>query len=254
MCLDLTDRATLSFVPLIRCALCKERLAWSHNLQAATPGPTACITESHVKQASKSNILAELLLCEPRVVPCRVTMQVDQKHSSAAPSSPEARSSEASSETAGGRSNSKRKRSGKNLQPGPRTVQNLTKEQLERKRENDRQAQRAIRTRTKIHIKELQDELEALRQNGDPQRIAELVQERDRLVRENRALKEELQQRSDMNHSPAQVHPVETSSGGESSEWRRLSPLVISCSSPPEANDDSKPLTSRCDRSLQDQF
>lgn len=143
-------------------------------------------------------------------------MDVDQKQSSAAPSSPEGRSSDASSETVGGRSSSKTARSGKQLKPGARTVQNLTKEQLERKRGNDREAQRAIRRRTKDLIKSLQNQVDDMKQSGNPQRVAHLVEERDRLIQENMALKGELQQRSEAGDSPSQVNPADTSSTGRS--------------------------------------
>jgi len=53
----------------------------------------------------------------------------------------------------------KRKRPG----PSSRGVANLTPEQLERKRANDREAQRAIRERTKNQIENLNREIESLK-------------------------------------------------------------------------------------------
>lgn len=44
--------------------------------------------------------------------------------------------------------------------PDTRTVSNLTPEQLERKRSNDRRAQRAIRERTKRRMEEYQSVME----------------------------------------------------------------------------------------------
>ncbi|KAH6883812.1 hypothetical protein B0T10DRAFT_579835 [Thelonectria olida] len=69
---------------------------------------------------------------------------------------------------------------------GPRNVSTLTPSQLARKRANDREAQRAIRARTKEHIERLERELEELKskQSGD-----QTVQE---LLRRNKALEEEL--------------------------------------------------------------
>ncbi|KAH8670988.1 hypothetical protein BX600DRAFT_509706 [Xylariales sp. PMI_506] len=69
---------------------------------------------------------------------------------------------------------------------GTRSVSTLTPAQLARKRANDREAQRAIRARTKEHIENLERELEELRgaQNRD-----ETVQE---LIRKNRILEDEL--------------------------------------------------------------
>jgi predicted RNase H-like nuclease (RuvC/YqgF family) len=69
---------------------------------------------------------------------------------------------------------------------GTRSVSTLTPSQLARKRANDREAQRAIRARTKEHIDRLERELEDLKskQNRD-----QTVQE---LLRRNKALEEEL--------------------------------------------------------------
>ncbi|EXA29413.1 hypothetical protein FOVG_19096 [Fusarium oxysporum f. sp. pisi HDV247] len=67
-----------------------------------------------------------------------------------------------------------------------RSVSTLTPSQLARKRANNREAQRAIRARTKAHIERLERELAELksRQSGD-QTVKELL-------RRNKALEEEL--------------------------------------------------------------
>jgi len=69
---------------------------------------------------------------------------------------------------------------------GTRSVSTLTPSQLARKRANDREAQRAIRARTKEHIENLERELEELRS----------YQSRDKavqdLLRKNKALEDEL--------------------------------------------------------------
>ncbi|QUC20542.1 uncharacterized protein UV8b_04783 [Ustilaginoidea virens] len=74
---------------------------------------------------------------------------------------------------------------------GTRSVSTLTPSQLARKRANDREAQRAIRARTKEHIERLERELDELRS----------VQNRDKtvqdLMRRNRALEDELRQLKD---------------------------------------------------------
>ncbi|KAK3394864.1 hypothetical protein B0H63DRAFT_533198 [Podospora didyma] len=69
---------------------------------------------------------------------------------------------------------------------GTRSVSTLTPSQLARKRANDREAQRAIRARTKEHIERLERELEELksRQNRD-----ETIQA---LIKRNKALEREL--------------------------------------------------------------
>ncbi|ODA79231.1 hypothetical protein RJ55_04824 [Drechmeria coniospora] len=69
---------------------------------------------------------------------------------------------------------------------GTRSVSTLTPQQLARKRANDREAQRAIRARTKDHIEKLEQELEELRS----------LQSRDKtvqdLLRRNKALEDEV--------------------------------------------------------------
>ncbi|KAI8666724.1 hypothetical protein NCS57_00898600 [Fusarium keratoplasticum] len=69
---------------------------------------------------------------------------------------------------------------------GTRSVSTLTPSQLARKRANDREAQRAIRARTKEHIERLERELEELKSK---QSRDQTVQE---LLRRNKALEEEL--------------------------------------------------------------
>ncbi|KKY19833.1 putative bzip transcription [Diplodia seriata] len=76
---------------------------------------------------------------------------------------------------------------------GTRSVSTLTAAQLERKRANDREAQRAIRQRTKDHIESLERrvaELTAREQaNG---RIHEIMQRNDDLEQENAILRQRL--------------------------------------------------------------
>lgn len=69
---------------------------------------------------------------------------------------------------------------------GTRSVSTLTPSQLARKRANDREAQRAIRARTKEHIERLERELDQLKsqQNRD-----EALQE---LMKRNKALEDEI--------------------------------------------------------------
>ncbi|KAG5913681.1 hypothetical protein E4U42_000927 [Claviceps africana] len=71
---------------------------------------------------------------------------------------------------------------------GTRSVSTLTPSQLARKRANDREAQRAIRARTKEHIERLEHELEELRSNHGRDKT---VQD---LLRRNKALEDELRQ------------------------------------------------------------
>lgn len=69
--------------------------------------------------------------------------------------------------------------------PGTRSVSTLTPSQLARKRANDREAQRAIRARTKEHIEKLESEVARLRS------ISDRDQEYQRLIRRVQALEDE---------------------------------------------------------------
>ncbi|ORY65455.1 uncharacterized protein BCR38DRAFT_409146 [Pseudomassariella vexata] len=69
---------------------------------------------------------------------------------------------------------------------GTRSVSTLTPSQLARKRANDREAQRAIRARTKEHIENLERELDELRSRHNRD---ETVQD---LMKRNKALEDEL--------------------------------------------------------------
>ncbi|KAJ0343413.1 hypothetical protein COL922a_000145 [Colletotrichum nupharicola] len=71
---------------------------------------------------------------------------------------------------------------------GTRSVSTLTPSQLARKRANDREAQRAIRARTKEHIERLERELEELKNERNRDQ-SQTVQE---LLRKNKVLEEEL--------------------------------------------------------------
>ncbi|OCK74510.1 hypothetical protein K432DRAFT_469336 [Lepidopterella palustris CBS 459.81] len=73
---------------------------------------------------------------------------------------------------------------------GTRSVTTLTAAQLERKRANDREAQRAIRQRTKDHIESLERRIAELSQQQDSSSSSKLME----LMRRN----EELEQENDM--------------------------------------------------------
>ncbi|OHW99426.1 bZIP transcription factor [Colletotrichum incanum] len=112
---------------------------------------------------------------------------------------------------------------------GTRSVSTLTPSQLARKRANDREAQRAIRARTKEHIERLERELEELKsERGRDQ--SQTVQE---LLRKNKALEEELfKLRESMGVPNGQSYPnsgTAASSVASSSAWL---PLVRADSAP----------------------
>ncbi|KAI9900124.1 hypothetical protein N3K66_004386 [Trichothecium roseum] len=76
---------------------------------------------------------------------------------------------------------------------GTRSVSTLTPAQLARKRANDREAQRAIRARTKEHIERLEAELDELRRQQDrDETVRELLRRNKLLEKELRRLRESM--------------------------------------------------------------
>ena len=81
-------------------------------------------------------------------------------------------------------------------------VSKLTPSQLARKRAKDREAQRAIRARTKEHIERLEHELEELKNKNN--NLDKAMQE---LIRHNKALEEELQELQQLRRSSSTQAP-----------------------------------------------
>ncbi|KAF2668244.1 hypothetical protein BT63DRAFT_271856 [Microthyrium microscopicum] len=78
---------------------------------------------------------------------------------------------------------------------GTRSVATLTAAQLERKRANDREAQRAIRQRTKDHIDSLERRISELTSTSDiSARLAQALQRNEELEQENKILRSRLNQ------------------------------------------------------------
>ncbi|OBS28686.1 hypothetical protein FPOA_02624 [Fusarium poae] len=132
---------------------------------------------------------------------------------------------------------------------GTRSVSTLTPSQLARKRANDREAQRAIRARTKEHIDRLERELEELKSK---QSRDQTVQE---LLRRNQALEEELMRLKEnmgvsMTSSPysAPVYDDNLSSGSGAVPSPRGSPFPSGDYSPiPDYGQQYVPLPTNCE-------
>ncbi|KAK1076571.1 hypothetical protein LTR33_008824, partial [Friedmanniomyces endolithicus] len=88
-----------------------------------------------------------------------------------------------------GHSSKKRKASGA---PGSRGVANLTPDQLTKKRANDREAQRAIRERTRNTIAHLETRIRELESQQPFQELQRVLQQRDDAVRECEELRNRL--------------------------------------------------------------
>ncbi|KAI1646308.1 uncharacterized protein F4817DRAFT_366155 [Daldinia loculata] len=90
---------------------------------------------------------------------------------------------------------------------GTRSVSTLTPTQLARKRANDREAQRAIRARTKEHIESLEREIEELRSHQDRDKTIQTLLRRNKtLENELRHLRESMGIRAANTSEP--YHPV----------------------------------------------
>ncbi|KAF2093477.1 hypothetical protein NA57DRAFT_21482, partial [Rhizodiscina lignyota] len=78
---------------------------------------------------------------------------------------------------------------------GTRSVSTLTAAQLERKRANDREAQRAIRQRTKEHIENLERRIAELTATDDTSsKLMQALQRNEELEHENAILRSRLGQ------------------------------------------------------------
>ena len=76
---------------------------------------------------------------------------------------------------------------------GTRSVSTLTQAQLERKRANDREAQRAIRQRTKDHIEALERQIRELAATSDSNgKLMQAMQRNQELEQENALLRSRL--------------------------------------------------------------
>ncbi|KAH6690304.1 hypothetical protein F5X68DRAFT_253214 [Plectosphaerella plurivora] len=106
---------------------------------------------------------------------------------------------------------------GGNKKKGTRSVSTLTPSQLERKRANDREAQRAIRARTKEHIDRLEREISELKGSLNRDRtVQELLQKNRALEEELYRLKESMRQPSGHSY-PASGMPLHHHAGSSSS-------------------------------------
>jgi len=115
------------------------------------------------------------------------------------------------SDFTGESSNKEKKRKNRRLTTAPasragtRSVTTLNAEQLARKRANDREAQRAIRQRTREHIERLENRIKELSENNPESDAAfEAVQRRNaELEDELRQLRKTLYGMGEGSHSPA---------------------------------------------------
>ena len=87
---------------------------------------------------------------------------------------------------------SRKRKASSTAVPGSRGVANLTPEQLSKKRANDREAQRAIRQRTKDTIETLATRIKELESQQPFQELQKVAQERDAALRECEELRKKL--------------------------------------------------------------
>ncbi|KIY01477.1 uncharacterized protein Z520_03029 [Fonsecaea multimorphosa CBS 102226] len=80
----------------------------------------------------------------------------------------------------------------KNAPPGSRSVDTLTPEQLAKKRANDREAQRAIRERTKQTIESLERRIQELTSHQPYQELETVIRQKDAIQAENEEIRRRL--------------------------------------------------------------
>ncbi|KAJ5614605.1 hypothetical protein N7528_008259 [Penicillium herquei] len=105
----------------------------------------------------------------------------------------------------------------RDTRPGARRVSSLSAEQLERKRANDREAQRTIRQRTKEHIEQLESQVSMLQNQ-----VAEMQPRVDRfgeLLQHNTALEDEVS-RLKQQMATLMGRPVFAASGEQTGTFR----------------------------------
>ena len=81
---------------------------------------------------------------------------------------------------------------------GSRGVANLTPEQLAKKRANDREAQRAIRERTKGQIETLERRIQELTSQQPYQELQHVIRQKEMVEAENEDIKKKLQSALDI--------------------------------------------------------
>jgi hypothetical protein len=93
---------------------------------------------------------------------------------------------------ANGNGSNKRKRGAAPVASSSRGVANLTPEQLERKRANDREAQRAIRERTKLQIDRLNARILELESSQPYNDLQAVIRQKEAVQQENEDMKRQL--------------------------------------------------------------
>ena len=104
--------------------------------------------------------------------------------------------------------------------PGSRGVANLTPSQLAKKRASDREAQRAIRERTKGTIESLQRRIEELETQQGHQELQKVIVERDCALRDCETMRKKLKLVAELAGLPAQTQPNQTASSGPAHNHR----------------------------------
>ncbi|KAJ8123526.1 hypothetical protein O1611_g9567 [Lasiodiplodia mahajangana] len=162
-----------------------------------TTGPDTATTTVAVTTAATGTTITDIprgLAQPPTYAPEQLPLGNDPNHYKRGPSpSLDGQSPDSSGSLTAGRDNvstvlndhrTKKRRTG----PGSRGVANLTPEQLAKKRANDREAQRAIRERTKNQIEALQDQIRVLTEQQPYQELQKVIREKNAIEARNAAL------------------------------------------------------------------
>ena len=165
----------------------------------ASPGPKEAAPASTLNESSLSTAIPEPLINDasrPQSTAPPALARADsvKLEDSPAPSrleSAEAETPKADDDSGKGPSTAGRKRKLNSI--SARGVANLTPDQLAKKRANDRQAQRAIRERTKTHIDALEQQVRDLSSQKPILDLQAAVKRYEAIQEENKELRQRLQ-------------------------------------------------------------
>ncbi|OJJ80892.1 bZIP transcription factor [Aspergillus glaucus CBS 516.65] len=165
----------------------------------ASPGPKEAALASTLNKSSLSTAIPEPLINDasrpqstaPPALARADSVKLEDSPAPSRPESAEAETPQADDDSRKGISTAGRKRKLNSI--SARGVANLTPDQLAKKRANDRQAQRAIRERTKTHIDALEQQVRDLSSQKPILDLQAAVKRYEAIQEENKELRQRLQ-------------------------------------------------------------
>ncbi|KAI0013304.1 hypothetical protein F4779DRAFT_625432 [Xylariaceae sp. FL0662B] len=120
--------------------------------------------------------------------------------------------------------------------PGSRGVANLTPEQLVKKRANDREAQRAIRERTKNQIEKLENRIRELTSQKPYQELQAAIRAKEMVEAENAEIKSRLASIMSLIQPVLSKHQAEQAYASPAPNFTAAQPVQPTPSAPPVSN------------------